>query len=133
MSAQDNTTLVQDAYAAFGRNDRKALLGAMSEDIDWHGVIGAGANVPMTGKRNGHAQVAKFFDQVAENIDFSRFEPREFVAERDKVVCLGRYAGKVKKTGRAFDSDFVMVFTVRNGKIATFREYMDAANITAAF
>lgn len=133
MSSQENTRIVQDAYAAFSRGDTKALLGAMSDDIDWHGVIGAGTHVPMAGRRNGHAQVGAFFQQVAENIDFSRFEPREFVAERDKVVCLGHYSGKARKTGREFASDFVMVFTVRNGKVVAFREYMDAASINAAF
>ncbi len=133
MSAQENTKLVQDAYAAFGRRDMKALLGTMSEDIDWHGVIGVGPNVPMAGRRNGHAQVAKFFEAVDANIEFARFEPREFISERDKVVCLGFYSGKAKKTGRSFESEFVMVFTVRNGKVSAFREYMDAGAITAAF
>ncbi len=133
MSTQENAKVVQDAYAAFGRRDMNALLATMSGDIDWHGVIGAEPKVPMAGRRNGHGQVTKFFQQVDENIEFARFEPREFISERDKVVCLGFYSGKVKPTGRAFESEFVMVFTVRNGKIAAFREFLDAGVINAAF
>ena len=36
-------------------------------------------------------------------------------AQGDKVVALGHYAAK-SPAGRSFESDFVMVFTLRNGK-----------------
>jgi uncharacterized protein len=133
MTEQENTRIVQDAYAAFGRHDMATLLGAISEDVDWHGVIGASRSVPMRGPRHGHAQVAQFFQQVGENIHFTKFEPQEFVAQHDKVVALGRYEGTSTATGRAFVSDFVMVFTLSNGKIIRFREFLDATNMNAAF
>ena len=33
----------------------------------------------------------------------------------------------------AFDADFVMVFTLRDGKIVAFREFTDSAAVNAAF
>ena len=70
---------------------------------------------------------------TVESVEFKRFEPREFIAERDKVVVLGSYEGVAKKTGRAFKSDWVMVYTIADGKVAHFREYADVVAITAAF
>lgn len=133
MSAQENTKIVQDAYAAFGRGDVAALLGMMTDDVDWQAVLGVGPNVPTGGPRRGRDEVGKFFKQLAESVDFKQFEPREFVAERDKVVALGFYHGVARPTGRAFKSDWVMVYTIRAGKVAHFREYADVVAITAAF
>ena len=35
MSEAENTRVVQDAYAAFGRGDIPALLGYFTDDIQW--------------------------------------------------------------------------------------------------
>jgi ketosteroid isomerase-like protein len=92
----------------------------------------SGPQVPIAGERTGKASVGEFFTIVAKNIDFERFEPREFVAQGDKVVALGHYTGKTP-FGKRFDSDFVMVFTLRNGKVSHFQEFSDSAALNAAF
>jgi ketosteroid isomerase-like protein len=50
----------------------------------------------------------------------------------DKVVALGHYAWRVKSTGREFGGDFAHVFTMYNGKVKRFHEYMDTAAASAA-
>ncbi|MBI3491977.1 MAG: nuclear transport factor 2 family protein [Acidobacteria bacterium] len=132
LSEAQNTKVVQDAYAAFGRGDVAALLGAFHDDIIWKPVTGAGKHVPTAGERRGKAAVGEFFKIVAESVKFSRFEPREFVAQGDKVVTLGHYTATTPK-GKTFDSDFVMVFTLRNGKVSHFQEFSDSAAINAAY
>ena len=77
--------------------------------------------------------MAEFFQQLTASLDFQRFEPREFIAQRDKVVTLGHYTGRSKATGQSFESDWVMVFTVRNGLVSRFMEFADSAGINAAF
>jgi ketosteroid isomerase-like protein len=133
MSEAQNTKVVQDAYAAFGRGDIPALLALMADEIHWQPVIGTAAHVPFSGQRTGKAGVAEFFKQVAESEDFQRFEPREFVAQGDKVVAIGYYCATAKTTGKRFESAFAMVFTVRDRKIAAFREFTDSAAVNAAF
>ena len=120
MGEADNTKVVQEAYAAFGRGDVQGILDRLDDGIVWKGVYGAGSHVPMSGERKGKAAVTEFFKQVAANVNFSRFEPREFVAAGDKVIALGHYAAKTS-AGKDFDSDFVMVFTLRNGKVSAFQ------------
>ena len=133
MSAEENTRIVQEAYAAFGRRDIPALLNVMSDDVDFQALMGASAAVPVSGHRAGRGAVQKFFDDLAGSIEFQRFEPREFIAERDKVVTLGYYEGRSIKTGRGWSSEWVMIFTVQEGKIVRSREFADVAAINAAF
>ena len=133
MQEAQNTKLVQDAYAAFLSQDITTLLGLMDDQIVWKPVVGGASHVPMAGERRGTAQVAEFFKIVSESLQFSRFEPREYVAQGNKVVALGHYTAKAPTTGKTIDSDFVMIFTIRNGKFVEFQEFADAAQLNAAF
>ena len=132
MQEAQNTKVVQDAYAAFQRGDIATLLSYLADDIAWVGVYGAAPHVPMSGARRGKAAVAEFFKQVGDNMKFSRFEPKEFIATGDKVVALGHYVGTTS-LGTNVDSDFAMVFTLANGKVTRFQEFTNAAAINAAF
>ena len=132
MEEARNTTVVKDAYAAFSRGDIQTLLSKLADDIVWTAVYGAGSHVPTAGERRGKAAVSEFFTQVAENITFSRFEPKEFIATGDKVVALGHYTATTPMK-KSFDSDFAMVFTLRNGQVTRFQEFCDSAAINAAY
>jgi uncharacterized protein len=132
MQEAHNTKVVQDAYAAFGRGDTQTLLTYFADDIVWNAVYGTGSHVPTSGERRGKAAVAEFFKQVAEYVNFSRFEPKEFIATGDKVVALGHYTATTPMK-QSFDSDFAMVFTLRNGKVTHFQEFCNSAAINAAY
>jgi hypothetical protein len=56
-----------------------------------------------------------------------------FVAKDDRVIIEGATRGSVISTGCFFRSDWVMAFTLRNGKIIRFRHYYDSADVAAAF
>jgi ketosteroid isomerase-like protein len=132
MQEEQNTALVKAAYAAFLKGDIPALLTMMDENIVWKPVTGASPSVPTAGERRGTTEVAGFFQKVAETTQFSQFEPKRFVAQGDKVVAIGHYTATTS-TGGAFDSDFVMVFTINAGKITEFQEFLDSAALNAAF
>ena len=132
MEAQ-NTQLVKDAYAAFMRADIPALLANLDEGVHWEAVIGTEGVVPTSGVRQGRDAVAQFFAQVAEHMDFQSFEPREFIAQGDHVAVIGHYTGTAKSTGRGWDAEWVMIFTIRNGKVVRFREYTDSKQLITAF
>jgi ketosteroid isomerase-like protein len=101
--------------------------------VVWHPVIGAAPKVPTAGVRKGPDAVADFFRLLSESVAFTKFEPREFFAQGDKVVVLGFYSATSIATGRAFESEWVMVFTVKNGKVTEFKEFNDSAQLNAAF
>jgi ketosteroid isomerase-like protein len=133
MSEALNTQIVKDAYAAFGRGDVNAILATLDEHVEWEGVKGTEGVVPTAGLRRGRAEVGQFFSQVNESIAFERFEPRQFVAQGDIVVALGYYSGTAKPTGRTFSSDWVMVFTLKDGRVTQFQEFADSAALVKAF
>ena len=132
MEAQ-NTQLVKDAYDAFLRADIPALLANLDDGVQWHAVIGTEGVVPTSGLRQGRDAVGQFFAQVAEHMDFRSFEPREFIAQGDQVAVIGHYQGTAKTTGRGWDADWVMIFTIRDGKVVRFREYTDNKQLISAF
>ena len=131
MSDQDNVAVVRRAYENFKGGDIKGILDSVTDDVDWR--LPDMEGVPFSGGRRGRESVGGFFSQLAESQDSLSFEPREFVAQGDKVVALGTYRWRVKKTGREYGGDWAHVFTVRDGKIAAFHEYMDSAAAVAAY
>jgi uncharacterized protein len=128
---QDNVKVVQQAYANFKTGSIPALLDQLSEKVEWQ--LPEMEGVPLGGKRKGRDGVAGFFTKLAETEEVISFEPREFVAQGDKVVAMGSYSFRVKGTQRDFTSDFAHVFTVQNGKVARFQEYLDTAKAVAAY
>ena len=131
MSEQENTAIAQQGYDNFKTGNIEALLNQLSDDITWQ--LPEMKGVPLGGTRTGRDGVADFFATVARDQEVIEFEPREFVAQGDKVVSLGHYKWRVKETGREFETDFVHVFTIRDGQIVGFREHFDSAVVAAAY
>ena len=119
----DAQTLIQDAYACFGRGDIPALLALTTPDVDWqfHGDHGAG----YTGRVRGHAQLAEWFGEVARLDDIQAFEPREFLAGADHVTVIGHERTIARTTGRVFETPWVHVWRLREGRIAGFTGFFD--------
>src|SRR5687768_14014065 len=132
-ATRTNTQVVQQAYGYFAEGNIPALLDELTDDVKWS-VPGPTSLLPWVGARKGKQEVAEFFRLVNENIEFSTFEPREFIAEGNKVVALGVWEGKSKTTGKVIEAgDWAMVFTFRNGKVSEHREYSDTQNVIKAF
>ncbi len=131
MNEQENTRLVMQAYEKFGKGDIAGVLELCTEDIEWK--LDDTDNMPFSGMRRGKEEVAQFFRLLAESQIALQFEPREYVAQGDKVVALGHSVWSVKSTHRQFETDWAEVFTLRDGKIARFREFADTAAAAAAY
>lgn len=131
MSEQQNTELVRQAYAAFANGDLEHVLGCLAPEIDWE--TPSVPTLAFTGKRHGREQVAEYFRLNGEQQAVREFVPREFVAQGDKVVVLGHGAWTARESGRDFESDWVHVFTIADGRIAAFREFLDVHVAVDAF
>ncbi len=131
MSEQDNVAVVRRAYENFKGGDIGGILDSLTDEVDGRRPEIEG--VSFSGGRRGRESVGGFFSQLADSQESVSFEPREFVAQGDKVVALGTFRWRVKKTGREYGGDFAHAFTVRGGKIAGFHEYMDSAAAAAAY
>lgn len=123
----------QVGLVCLARNPASASIrSAFLEAASCRKRTGARPHVPHAGERHGKEQVHEFFDILSRSLTFDRFEPREFIAQGDRVVVLGNYRGRAIG-GNAFESEWAMVFTLRNGKVVHFQEFTDSAAINAAF
>ncbi len=127
-----NITLVQVLYPPLGRGDTAHIVAAMAPDVSWQ-VIGRPSDYPTLGARKGQPAVSEFFKLVAENQDATDFSPRDFHASGEMVFVQGHYAWKIRKSGKAVASDWVHIFTVKNGRVTAFREFTDTAQFAQAY
>ena len=128
MSTDKNVQTVKDFFAAIGRGDKEGLLALVAEDIEW---IIPGKDWPLAGTHCGHAGLAKLLETASRSIETST-EPREFVAQGDRVLVVGSARGKIKSTNRTFEDDWIFAITVRDGKLASIREYIDTQALARA-
>jgi len=92
MSTEKNVQTVKDFFAAIGRGDREDLLALVAEDIEW---IIPGEDWPLAGTRRGHAGLANLLETASKTMETST-EPREYVAQGDRVLVVGVATGKGK-------------------------------------
>ncbi len=128
MNIQENVQIVKAAFAALGRGDVQGLLALSAEDIEW---IIPGEDWPLAGTHRGHAELADLFQKASE-MEILYPEPPEFVAQGDRVLVVGLSRGRVKATNKTFEDHFVFAITVRNGKLANIREYIDTQALARA-
>jgi len=129
MSEAANLETVKRGYEVFGRGDLDGLLALFDENIDW--ITPGPPDLPTSGHRRGRKEVGAFFQTLLGTFDFERFEPREFLAQGDRVVVIGDDTIRVKSTGGRVDFGWVHVFQLRNGLVTAFREYGDVSAIVA--
>jgi ketosteroid isomerase-like protein len=128
MSTEKNVQTVKDFFAAIGRGDWEDLLALVAEDIEW---IIPGEDWPLAGTRRGHAGLADLLETASKKMETST-EPREYVAQGDRVLVVGVATGKIKATNKPFKDDWVFAITVRNGKVTKIREYIDTQALARA-
>ena len=128
MSIRENIQTVKDFFAAMSRGDRQGLLALVAEDIEW---IIPGDDWPLAGTHRGHAGLAELLETASKSIETST-EPREFVAQGDRVLVVGFARGKIKATNKTFEDNWIFAITVRDGRLTRIREYIDTQALARA-
>ena len=124
-----NTDTIRSMYEAFARGDVPAVLATLDANVEWTEADG----FPYRGTYTGPDAVLNgVFARLGSEWDGFRAEPREFIDGGDQVVVLGRYSGTYKETGKAFEADFAHVWSLRDGKVLRFRQYVDSALVQEA-
>ena len=121
---QENVQIVQQMFAGFDQRNLQAVLDTLAEDVYWQSPARP---------RHGREQVATFFKELFEGVQPERLETLQFTAQDDRVIVEGKNRGTVRSTGKNYEHDWVMVLTVRDGKILKLKHYYDTADILAAF
>src|ERR1700722_15986277 len=107
MRTQENVQIVKDFFAAMGTYNEKDLL-------------------PLAGTYRGHAELAAVLKKASREVEMKYPKPPEFVAQGDRVLVIGVATGKINATNKPYKDEFVFDITVRDGKVAHIKEYIDA-------
>lgn len=132
MSTQENIQIVKDfleaIYKALGSSNKQDLLRFVADDIEW---IIPGKDWPLAGTHRGHAGFMAIVQKASETVE-TTIEPSEYIAQGDRVIVLGIATGKIKATNKTFKDEWVFDITVRDGKVARIKEYIDTQAIARA-
>ncbi len=124
MSQQDVQT-VREGYEAFNRQEIPNVLERFDPQIEWTEPGGAAA-APSGTYRGAQAVAEKVFSLVPEHFEELHPQPEQFIDAGDHIVVVGRFRGR-SKTGAMLDAPFAHVWTMRNGKVVRFHNYVDAS------
>ena len=125
MNEQANTRIAEQLYETFNSGDIEGFLNLFSEDASWNSPDIE--NVPLETTFKGRENLANFLTKIDEHEEFLKIEPKEFIAQNDKVVVLGELLVRSKNTDKQYSSGFAHIIEVKEGKAVSFLEYFDNA------
>lgn len=117
----DSIATVNEAYEAFGRGDIASVLAILADDVKWSSPL----TLPHGGQFTGKAGVGEFFQGIGELWTGLHLEIDGIAAlSADTVVGVVRASGELRSGGAA-GYGAAHVFTLANGKVVGFQEYVD--------
>jgi len=126
-----NSNPVRALYAAFAKGDMAAALAAMAPDIVWNEA----ENYPYADRNpylGPEAVLHGVFARIGADWENFSVNSEELIDGGERIVSLGHYTGVCKATGKPMRAQFAHVFSVKNGKIASFQQYADTLGTARA-
>ena len=130
--SHSNLDVIKGIYAAFATGDIPSVLGAMSPAVVWNEAennLPLAAGNPYVGPQ---AVLEGVFMGLGEEFDGFSVVPERYIADGDSVVMTGRYAATAKSTGLPVNPQVVHVWTLQDGKVATFQQHADTLGLAIA-
>lgn len=123
-----NVEFISGLYEAFAAGDVPRVLGSMADDIEWWEAEG---NPWYPGRAFVGVQevIDGVFGRIAREFEGFEVVPERFLSDGDVVVMIGRYRGKGTVTGKVLDAQALHMWTVRDGKIARFQQFVDTRQL----
>jgi uncharacterized protein len=129
--AGENVNLVQRLYGAFASHDFETMLAMLNSDVVWKEP--ENPLNPAAGTRHGHAGFLEWLKIGKESEDIVILAPRQFISQGNSIAVVGYMKCRAKATGKEYESDFVHLVTVKDGKIALFQEFFDTYSAAEAY
>lgn len=125
----NNLELLKQGYADFSTGNLDGVISVWQPNIVWAEETG----FPFV-KGDGifvgaQAIIEGVFANIPEYYDDFSIEITDFVDGGDKIVMVGFYKGIWKATGRKFKANAMHAWTFKDGKVASFFQAADSAEI----
>ena len=125
---QDNVTLIERGYHAFGTGDMATLMGLYHPDAAFYTVPHDAAQ----GNYRGRDAIFTFFGELFKESEGTfKVTPIALAAAGDRVFVLQELSGARK--GHSLQENSVMVFTVADGLVREMREFFAPQSGAEAF
>ena len=121
--------LVKDVYAAFGRGDVATVLGAFDAKIEWREAEGNPYQPSGEAWVGPEAVLQNLFVRLGADWDGFTVHPKQFHDAGSTVVVEARYTGTHKLSRKHLDAQVCHVWRIRNGKLASFQQFVDTAQL----
>lgn len=131
----DNVAVVREFFAALEQGDLPGAIQLVGEEVDWQSPVTRAhpPEIPWSRIRSTKEEVREFFKELGQKVKPEGFKLFQITAQDDRVVVEGQNRGKVQKTGKTYEHDWVMIFSVRSNKIIRFRHYYDTGDLVGTF
>ncbi|KUO54235.1 MAG: hypothetical protein APF78_01525 [Sphingomonadales bacterium BRH_c3] len=129
--ASSSKALIEGIYSAFAAGDMAEFTGALAPDVIWNEA----ENYPYADRNpyRGAEQILEgVFGRTAEDWDDFSVHMDDIIDGGDRVVALGRYKATHKRSGMPLDVQAAHVWTVENGKVVRFQQYIDTLGTAQA-
>jgi uncharacterized protein len=128
---EQNISIVQQIYAAFAERNIPAILNLLSPEVIW----GEPKNPynPAAGTRHGHAGFIEWLNIGKQSEEIITLRPQKFLNDEDSVAVVGYTKCLAKPTGKSYETDFVHLVTIKDGKVVRFQEFFDTYSAGEAF
>jgi len=128
---EKNLQIVQQLYSAFIKRDIKLIISLLSDDVEW-GEPDNPFN-PAGGTRHGHQGFLEWINIGQESEDIIILKTEKMLTDDDSVAIVGYMKCRAIPTGKTYESDFVHLITIKDGKVAKFQEFFDTYTAGEAF
>ncbi|MCE3555830.1 nuclear transport factor 2 family protein [Pseudonocardia sp. RS11V-5] len=127
---EGNKKVVTEFMEVFSSGDVNGILGSLTDDATWW-VAG---NIPGISGTKDKAGFGEMLGGIAEGTTTGaiRLTPLAFTAEGERVAVETESYAELKN-GRVYNNLYHFVFTVRDGKISSVKEFLDTEHTTAVF
>ncbi len=128
----DLARLLEEGYQAFARGDIQPVLDLTLPDVSW-GMIGNPEDVPFLGIRQGIQGMISMFQDVGATQELQLFQPHGVYVCGDIAFVPGLAKWTMRKSGVTGENEWVHVYRMKDGKIASFRGFTDTAGLADAY
>ena len=119
--SQESVKVVGATYEAFAARGVDGFGDYLTEDVDYRAVEGAPDD---RGPMHGKEAVRPYVQDWLDTFDEFTAQPLELIdAGENQVVAVIQIRGRAKLSGVEIDMTFAAVYGIRDGRIASGREY----------
>ena len=124
-----NVDIIKSLYQAFAEGNLDLVSELLDPAVEWIESEG----IPYGGVFHGYEEVLNgVFAKIGAEWDNFTAHVDQFIDAGDTVITLGTDSGVYKATGKKMSAATASIWTLKDGKVIKFRQYIDTLAVVNA-